>query len=381
MEKITASRSKRIDSLTGARFIAIMMIVINHFEFLGQYGKLGEIYLRFFHSATIGVDFFFMLSRFGMMLSSIKREPNAKANSINVKKLIAFAQRHVSKIYPIYIMMLILGIPYYLMVGYFEYGKKVAAGVLQAAAYLIMDMTLLQSCTGITNLSHSLNGVSWFLSSLFCIYLVSPIVMKWLKLHIKNEKQVIFGLGVSIGCSFILAIILTIIEAHTLFDDLCYGSPYRRVFYVIAGMLIAQLYSFRKNVCLYKKSYVENGKMENICILLTVLYYFLRNTIYETIGSFIYISDMLIVAVDLYLLALGKGFFSGLLKNKYMVYLGNISMYIFITHWLIRMYVDFVIQRMGIGSIAVALSEIIIILILTFVISVIMERLRTRQNK
>ena len=45
------------------------------------------------------------------------------------------------------------------------------------------------------------------------------------------------------------------------------------------------------------------------------------------------------------------------------------------------MYVDFVIQRMGIGSIAVALSEIIIILILTFVISVIMERLRTRQNK
>ena len=121
--------------------------------------------------------------------------------------------------------------------------------------------------------------------------------------------------------------------------------------------------------------------MENICILLTVLYYFLRNTIYETIGSFIYISDMLIVAVDLYLLALGKGFFSGLLKNKYMVYLGNISMYIFITHWLIRMYVDFVIQRMGIGSIAVALSEIIIILILTFVISVIMERLRTRQNK
>lgn len=250
MEKITASRSKRIDSLTGARFIAIMMIVINHFEFLGQQGKLGEIYLRFFHSATIGVDFFFMLSGFGMMLSSIKREPNAKANSINVKKLIAFAQSHVSKIYPIYIMMLIFGIPYYLMVGYFEYGKKVAAGVLQAAAYLIMDMTLLQSCTGITNLSHSLNGVSWFLSSLFCIYLVSPIAMKWLKLHIKNEKQAILGLWVSIGCSFILAIILTTIEAHTLFDDLCYGSPYRRVFYVIAGMLIAQLYSFRKNVCL-----------------------------------------------------------------------------------------------------------------------------------
>lgn len=72
-KKVTTNR---INTLTGARFAAIMLIVINHFEFLQQYGKLGELYQRYFHSATIGVDFFFMLSGFGMMLSSTNRDPN-----------------------------------------------------------------------------------------------------------------------------------------------------------------------------------------------------------------------------------------------------------------------------------------------------------------
>lgn len=48
-KKVTTNR---INTLTGARFAAIMLIVINHFEFLQQYGKLGELYQRYFHSAT-----------------------------------------------------------------------------------------------------------------------------------------------------------------------------------------------------------------------------------------------------------------------------------------------------------------------------------------
>lgn len=127
-KKVTTNR---INTLTGARFAAIMLIVINHFEFLQQYGKLGELYQRYFHSATIGVDFFFMLSGFGMMLSSTNRDPNG-TEFIGGGQLIAFARRHVKKIYPIYIVMLLLGIPYYLLAGYFEYGKKIVTGVLQA---------------------------------------------------------------------------------------------------------------------------------------------------------------------------------------------------------------------------------------------------------
>ena len=370
-KKVTTNR---INTLTVARFAAIMLIVINHFEFLQQYGKLGELYQRYFHSATIGVDFFFMLSGFGMMLSSTNRDPNG-TEFIGGGQLIAFARRHVKKIYPIYIVMLLLGIPYYLLAGYFEYGKKIVTGVLQAIVYFIMDTTLLQSAAGLTNLSHSLNGVSWFLSSLFCIYLISPIIMKWLKLHVKNEKQAALGIGISIFGSFMLAILFSKIEEYTIFDDLCYGAPYRRVFYVISGMLVAQMYNFRKNGCLCKKrSWIENGRVENVCIVITMVYVLLRNSLLENIGSYIYIFDMMIVVVDLYLLALGKGIFSRLFENRYMVYLGNISMYIFITHWLIRMYVDFYVQRMGIESVAVALLEVVIILILTFVVSVIIER-------
>lgn len=107
---IKKTNKNRINTLTGARFIAIMLIVINHFEFLGQYGSIGYIYQKYLHSASIGVDFFFMLSGFGMMLSSINKS-SKDTRRFSLKYLFTFARRNVKKIYPIYISMLILGIP------------------------------------------------------------------------------------------------------------------------------------------------------------------------------------------------------------------------------------------------------------------------------
>ena len=105
---------QHIDSLTGARFFAIMIIVFSHFEFLRQYGQFGEVYWRYFHNATMGVDFFFMLSGFGMMLSSIRRDPYGLLPIGGIPGLINYGKRHIRKIYPVYVVFLLIGIPYYL---------------------------------------------------------------------------------------------------------------------------------------------------------------------------------------------------------------------------------------------------------------------------
>lgn len=78
---------------------------------------------------------------------------------------------------------------------------------------------------------------------------------------------------------------------------------------------------------------------------------------------------MIVVACDLYAIAIRRGKISHLFETKPMIYLGNISMYIFITHYLIRMYVDFIVRMTGIGSLSVAICEVVIILLLTFVAS------------
>lgn len=61
--------NKKIDSLTGARFLAIMMIVFSHFDFLTCNENVWWVYKTFFKNASLGVNYFFMLSGFGLYVS------------------------------------------------------------------------------------------------------------------------------------------------------------------------------------------------------------------------------------------------------------------------------------------------------------------------
>ena len=65
------SESKRIQSLEGLRSIMIFLIVLSHMEFL-KYCNFGNAYELYWHNPTIAVDYFFMLSGFGMMFSFLK---------------------------------------------------------------------------------------------------------------------------------------------------------------------------------------------------------------------------------------------------------------------------------------------------------------------
>ena len=201
----TQDNRQHIDSLTGARFLAITLIVFSHFEFLSQYGRFGEIYWRYFHNATIGVDYFFILSGFGMMLSSMHRDPNGLLPIGGISGLVNYGKRHIRKIYPVYVAFLLSGIPLYLLKGYFEDRQPLWKLITACAIYFFFDMTLLQSCTGQSAFSHSLNGVCWFLSTLFCIYLISPVVMKVIKQKIKTINQSIICMIFSIFISFLLS--------------------------------------------------------------------------------------------------------------------------------------------------------------------------------
>lgn len=60
---------KRIDSLTGLRFWMIMIIVLSHLTCLRDNYPYSSFYDQYLHNAMMGVDFFFMLSGFGLMYS------------------------------------------------------------------------------------------------------------------------------------------------------------------------------------------------------------------------------------------------------------------------------------------------------------------------
>lgn len=105
------SKKEKIDSLTGFRFVAIMLIVISHLEFIGEYEYIGDVYKTYIHNATLGVDYFFLLSGFGMMLSYQKSNQSLVYN--NIKECLVYAKNHVKKIYVLYLVSMISTIPYY----------------------------------------------------------------------------------------------------------------------------------------------------------------------------------------------------------------------------------------------------------------------------
>lgn len=356
--------TKKIDTLTGARFTAIMLIVWSHFEFLYDY-SIGGIY-SVFNDPTMGVDFFFMLSGFGMMLSSIRKSPDGDERIGNVKTLLNFGWKHVAKIYPLYVLMLLLGIPYHIMM-LVACDLPLFTAAADAVIKFFACLTLLQSATGLQEFSHVLNGVCWFLSSLFCIYLISPILMRACKRNIKNSKAAVIAIVASVLCSYILAIVFEWMDRTTRFDVLCYVSPYRRVFYVLCGMLVAQIYRFnQKNPGTAAFAYISVG--------FAMVWFILRKMVLSRIGPVVYIIDMAICICVLYGLALEKGKISEIFASRTMVYLGNISIYIFITHYLIRTYVDLIFRKLKLTSTLTALIEVIVVLVITFAVSAMLDR-------
>ena len=117
----------------------------------------------------MAVDYFFMLLGFGICLSQKRPEKSFKSK-------IEFEKNKIRKIYPAYIVSLVVMLPctYF---GLRPYGSVINIG-LKSLMLLGVDLSLLQSVTGMTFFSHSLNGVCWFLYCIFVCYIVMTFVIK-----------------------------------------------------------------------------------------------------------------------------------------------------------------------------------------------------------
>lgn len=80
---------------------------------------------------------------------------------------------------------------------------------------LILDIFLVQSSTGILQLSTGINSVGWFLSTLFLLYICCPLLLK-LNEKIKNSlKAVSLFWGINLALIIIFYYIFEAIESRT----------------------------------------------------------------------------------------------------------------------------------------------------------------------
>ena len=372
---------KRLDQLDGFRVFAIAVIILSHMEFIFTSGNYnyGEFYKTYLHNPTMGVDYFFMLSGFGIFYSSIDKD----SYSLSLKNSLRFAIKKIKKIYPVYILSMIICLPIGIN-GLLQNGYSIQRVLLMYAFRAVFGVALCQSAFGHTGFSHMFNGVCWFLSTLTIIYLICPIFVSYCRKHLDSVKKcvkaIVATIVILVFISFVFLMIQNIpVVKENGFNDFFYGSPYVRCFYVLLGMETAQLYlliskiSNRLNFC----------KLEYIVTVVSLIYFFTRNLIanHSPINLCILRTiDVTLCLLFLFIIAFGDGKFSkGLIV---LAPLGKQTMYIFLIHYPVRLYVDFIIRKFQVyfGQLT-GIFEMLIIIFLSILASYILFKISRVRSK
>lgn len=238
-----------------------------------------------------------------------------------------------------------------------------------------MNIPVLQSATGMSFFTHAYNGVTWFLSALFCIYLISPILIfilrKFSKSYWGDLQFLLINAFLIVALAYFFGKIETIfhgIKHIPNVDNLVYGSRYRRVFYVLTGMNLATIFTrlINDNIKISKK--IANV-MEIVLSSLVLAYFFMRNSLPNTQFYYKYLIDLFLCACFILIFSFDEGCISNYLKKPIMQKLGNMAMYIFLTHYPIRICFSWFVDKFFGWTELTSILFIIFILAMTFVLS------------
>ena len=351
------SSPKRICTLESIRIFMMIIIFLSHLEFL-KYYFYGSFYENYIHNPTMGVDYFFVISGFGMM----------KSKSIENATLISSIKYSLSKIkriYFVYIISLLCMIPYQIILYSSDNFIKT---VLSLIIKFFICSCMLQSLSGMISFSHSFNGVCWFLSSLFIIYLLSPSIICRLSTHCKKKKRIIFPTIIVIMLCILTRWGLLIVDNNTIFDDLSYGFPLSRIFYVIFGMCLCKISEDITKK--YPNSF--NNVTEIIVTTICFIWYIFRNSVNLNV-YFIYTIDVILCGLILIVFSQEKGVLSKILSKSIFTKLSKYTMYVYLFHYPVRNYVDllFCNDRMFLGDLTGIVEAIIVIVITVIIVSII----------
>lgn len=239
---------KRIDTLTSFRAFAVLSIFISHLHFLEQtsYGGIKQ-HLSY---ARLAVDFFFVLSGFVMGMGY-----DDKFNETLTKvKYWFFIKKRIVKLYPVYLVTILVCIPYYLCTRA-ETGLDLAELLSGFIFRLIFAIPMLQSLVPFGDFANAFNGVGWFLSCIFVLYLATPFILK-LNNRIKHKSKTIFAFMLIdlAAFGFVYMVFWWLqYKKYVQYDlALVYATPYIRIFAYVLGILLYDAWKIRK------KSLIDN---------------------------------------------------------------------------------------------------------------------------
>lgn len=339
---------QRIKSLDAVRAMAALSVFLYHLvRALPE--KDGVLYL--FCSTALGpwgVSVFFVLSGFVLSYSYWNRAPNT-----TLKSSFNFMIGKMSKLYPLYILMLIVGLSASIV--------NAERSIAEILISFIVSVPLLQSW--FPNDFHTINTVAWFLSTLMFLQFCFPVILKFVK-RIDWKQAVWISIAVwivQIASGFFIA---THFERYA--NWLTYRHPIYRLGDFFVGTMIFSVYSSRRNLDA-NHSQIRYTALEVFALCFSIALCLMFGTIRETMNWFAHTAMLLPAsALLVYVFALDRGKLSALLTNAVALWLSRMSSYIFLIHYLLIIIVLEVIKMVFHFEI----TNYFISAVLTFVLTV-----------
>jgi peptidoglycan/LPS O-acetylase OafA/YrhL len=290
----------RIEQITFTRFIAAILIVIFHFgKNIYPFNNSSVSFI--FQNTYIGVSYFFILSGFIMIIAYNNK---TKINAIE------YFKNRFARIYPIYLLALLLVVSF----------KIIAHSQVNFNEFILNLFTLQAWFPG--NVL-SLNGPGWSLSVEFFFYAIFPMLFNFIYTKIDYTKLII---------PIILIWIISQILLHLLFysdfyegypsqsHDILHYFPLLHLNEFLIGNLTGLIFIN------YKKKSSKNFDWVILSLIIASLFllkYSKGLNLNDGILAFIF-------APLIFLISLNTGVITSISKNKYLIFLGDISYGIYI---------------------------------------------------
>ena len=324
------------------------------------------------HWSALGVSVFFVLSGFLLFYTY-----EDHTFYLSPKNNLKFSLNKIKKLYPLHIITMTCIVLLQLLSMLKQ--EITLSSIIKLFIKILLNVTLLQTWIPNNNINTSLNGVAWYLSVTMFLYFMFPWICKIIKKIRINFIPII--------CSFIL--ILQLISCIPLIHYFGTNSP--QYIWFMYCFPIFRLGDFFIGCCLGKlfmqhKSFNINffitSIIEIIATIATIVVFQLlklktSNIFFVVLHNWttVYIP---IASMWVYLFVNKKGAITHLLSNKLLIYIGNISPYAFLIHYVVTQYTAAILKSFNININNIIYYIIILLqLVLSILLSIVYKKIHT----
>lgn len=345
----------RINSFTGLRAVAMLTIFCSHLQYLTE--TPFHVFYSWIYNGRFGVNFFLVLSGFVLALGYSR-----KLYESHFSRDADFVKKRISKIYIPYIITMILAVPWHFFDVVSREGSFNAKLLISR---LIINIGMIQSVVPFEKYSISINDVSWFISTIFFIYLLTPGILRLNNRAAKHYTLLklvflIFAVLFFHCCCYMMIRWIEYIRFADRGLSIIYRSPLIRIYPFLLGIAAYNIY------CLLGEFRVKNGSVVEIPGIAVFLLWWILTDRFSLPTVVTECTDMLVSMLVVLIFAFSrKGIVSGLLSREKMLDLGKISLEFYLVHYLVINYGVIAANHFGFGTGITAIPLAILFFVLS----------------